>query len=572
MQTTHFATEPRGQTDWNAVNWRQAYRHVRALRQRIFKAEQQGQHRKVRSLQKLLLRSTSNTLVSVRQVTQINAGRNTPGVDGIVVKTPEARGRLVDELLSHQPWKARPTKRVYIPKANGKQRPLGIPTIRDRAMQAVVKNALEPQWEARFEEISYGFRPGRSTHDAIVAIITYTRPKGRKRWVIDADIEGAFDNITHDFILKTIKGFPGKALIGQWLKAGYLETGSYHKTLQGTPQGGVISPLLLNIVLHGMETMLGVQRFQGKKGMSSIRGKCGVIRYADDFVIFCETREDAETTRTEVQQWLAQRGLRLAEAKTRILHTTEGFDFLGFTIRLHEVGTATRSGYKLLVKPSKKATQRLRDKLKAEWLALKGIDVHSVVKRLNPIIRGWANYYRFCSARTTFHKLDHWLYQRAMCYAKHMHPHKSAWWRVDRYFGQWHKGRNDQWVFGDKQTGTHLLRLKWTATENFVKVKYRASPDDPALRDYWTERNMRKQALFGDQKALAQQQGYCCPVCGESLLNRETLQIHHIILNKHHPERNKLQHCRLIHLYCHQQIHSSMGLQNAKEKGWICEA
>jgi RNA-directed DNA polymerase len=329
MQTTTPVTGAERRTDWNSVNWRQANRHVRNLRQRIFRATQAEDWTAVRSLQRLMLRSYANTLVSVRRVTQVNQGKRTAGIDKVVVKTPAARGKLVDQLMTCQPWKAMPARRVYIPKANGRQRPLGIPTILDRCLQARVKNALEPEWEARFEGSSYGFRPGRSAHDAIGKVYRFARPNTRKRWVVDADIKGAFDTIDHTCLLKTIGTVPGRELIRQWLKAGYVDHGVFHETDAGTPQGGVISPLLANIALHGMEAALGVQ-FNATGATISTRA---VVRYADDFVVFCESREDAEQVVHLLNEWLAVRGLRLSEEKTRIVHLTDGFDFLGFNVR-----------------------------------------------------------------------------------------------------------------------------------------------------------------------------------------------------------------------------------------------
>src|SRR5438270_5749319 len=262
MLCASLANGPEGRTVWDLVDWREANRIVTNLRQRIFRAARTNDHRRVRSLQKLMLRSRSNILMSVRRVTQVNAGKNTPGVDKVLVKTPAARGELVDRLATFGPWRARPVHRVYIPKKSdsSKRRPLGIPTIMDRCLQAMVKNALEPAWESRFEGSSYGFRPGRNAHDAIEKIYGFACPNRRKKAVVDADIAGAFDNVSQEFIWKALGDVPGKALIKQWLKAGYLEEGRHHATPTGTPQGGVISPLLLNIALHGMEAALGVKQ------------------------------------------------------------------------------------------------------------------------------------------------------------------------------------------------------------------------------------------------------------------------------------------------------------------------
>src|SRR5216683_574038 len=253
MRETLVANGTEKQTDLNAINWRKANRTVRNLRQRIFRATQEGNQKKVRSLQKLMLKSYSNRLVSVRRVAQINAGKNTPGVDQLVIKTPAARGRMVDTLAHYFLWKAKPARRVYIPKANNKLRPLGIPVVVDRCLQAMVKNALEPAWEARFEGTSYGFRPGRSCHDAIGKITLLARSTSRKKWVVIVDIRGAFDHLSHAALLEALGHCPGHALVRQWLKAGYLEQGIFPETPTGVPQGGVVSPVLLNVALHGME-------------------------------------------------------------------------------------------------------------------------------------------------------------------------------------------------------------------------------------------------------------------------------------------------------------------------------
>jgi RNA-directed DNA polymerase len=423
MRATNSANVTERRTDWNAVDWKRANRQVRNLRQRIFRASQEGNLKKVRSLQRLMLKSYSNTLLSVRRVTQLNKGKETAGIDNITVKTPAARGELVDELMTFQPWRAQPAKRVYVPKSNGKWRPLGIPTILDRCLQTRAKNALEPFWEARFEGTSYGFRPGRGCHDALEKIHTVASHK-KKVWILDADIAAAFDKINHEFLLKAIQGFPARELIKQWLKAGYVEYGKLCETETGTPQGSVISPLLANIALHGMEAALGIDG-------ETTHSQRAIVRYADDFCILCESKADAQAAHDELAGWLKTRGLMFSPEKTRIVHVADGFDFLGMTIKLFKT-RKKKSGLVLLIRPSRKSVQKIREKLRDQWQALNGQSIGAVVSKLNPIIRGWANYHRKQVASKTFKGLDKWMFYREASYVTRMHPRKPRKWTDPR--------------------------------------------------------------------------------------------------------------------------------------------
>lgn len=576
MQATVNGTEKR--TDWTTVDWRQANRLVRNLRQRIFRASRDGDLKKVASLQKLMLRSRSNILTSVRRVTQLNKGKNTAGVDKLVVKTPTAKGKLVDELSTASPWQAKPARRVYIPKADGKQRPLGIPVVKDRCLQAMVKNALEPFWEARFEGISYGFRPGRGCHDAISKIYSLARPNKSKKWIVDADIKGAFDNIDHKHLLETIGTVPGRELIKQWLKAGYMENDVFNSTETGTPQGGVISPLLANIALHGVEEALTVRKtFKNGKVIitdegvhynirGESRGKRAVVRYADDFVVFCESREDAERCLEILMDWLNGRGLQLSEEKTKIVHISKGFDFLGFNVRQYKAAKTAKSGWKLLIKPSKKSVQKIRDKLRDQWLSLAGQNVVAILKNLNPVIRGWANYFRIGVAAKTFGSLDNWMIHREIRYGKRTHPTKPWYWVKHKYFGRLNLDRDDNWVFGDKRFGAYLLKFKWFPIVRHALVPGNFSPDDAELREYWAKRNTAKaKDLKLDKQKIAIRQKGKCTRCGESLFNGEEIHKHRRIPGKEGGTYT-YGNTELIHLYCHQQIHATENRVNMPDE------
>jgi RNA-directed DNA polymerase len=504
-----------GRLEWDTVNWRAQEDAVRRLRQRIFKATQAGDWAKVRSLQKLMLRSRANTLTSVRRVTQVNAGRRTAGVDGEVAVTSTARARLAEQAeRTRQSWSPLPVKRVYIPKPDGRQRPLGIPVILDRVHQMRVKNALEPEWEARFEPRSYGFRPGRSCQDAIEAIYWTLKGKHAKRqWILDADLKAAFDKIDHARLLDRLGGFPARELIRRWLKAGVVNHDRWQPTEEGTPQGGVVSPVLMNVALHGLEEAAGVRYSRiGHDAARTSSDSPVLVRYADDLVALCHTRDQAEQVKARLADWLAPRGLVFNEDKTRITHVTAGFDFLGFNVRRYRNG-------KLLVKPSTKAVQRIRNRLTTEMRALNGTNAVAVIRKINPIVRGWASYYRSVVSKEVFALVDHHLWRVTYKWALRAHPNKSKTWVVNQYFGPFNPSRTDRWIFGDRTSGAYMVRFVWTKIVRHQMVTGSASPDDPALTDYWARRRSRT-ALPLDKQTLrlSREQSGLCPLCGEVLL------------------------------------------------------
>ncbi|MFE2971743.1 group II intron reverse transcriptase/maturase [Streptomyces sp. NPDC059340] len=505
--------------DWASIDWRRVEEDVRRLRQRIFTASQAGDLKKVRNLQKLMLRSRSNTLLSVRRVTEINAGRATAGIDGKVVLLSQSKAALV-HWVQHRarPWIPKPVKRVFIPKPGTmKKRGLGIPVIVDRCLQAVALGALEPEWEARFEPKSYGFRPGRGCHDAIGAIYSTLNGKNPQRaWVLDADLTAAFDRIDHDRLMATLGTFPARGLVRQWLKAGVVDRGRFAPTEEGTPQGGVISPLLFNVALHGMEEAAGVRYYTtGRDAGSAQSGSPVLVRYADDFVAMCTSREQAEQVKERLAAWLTPRGLAFHEGKTRIVHAENGFDFLGFNVR--------RYHGKLLIKPSKAAQRRIRERLSTEMVALRGANAGAVLKKINPIVRGWSAYYRTVVSSEIFTALDNHMWKLAYKWAKHSHPNKPKHWVSDKYFGRFNRSRNDRWVFGDRDSGAYLLKFSWTKIVRHQLVKGKASPDDPALESYWAQRRRKGTPLRIDAMTvrLLQAQHGRCPICGGLLLHAD---------------------------------------------------
>ena len=538
--------------EWSTIPWRKLERTVFKLQKQIYQAACRGQRTKVRKLQRLLIRSWAARVLAVRRVTQDNAGKKTAGIDGLKSLPPKQRLPLAQRLQHH--WvNASPTRRVWIPKPGNpeEQRPLNIPTLEDRARQTLFKLALEPQWEAKFEPNSFGFRPGRSCQDAIVAI--YSKICHQPKWVLDADLAKCFDTIAQQPLLEKLNASPWVTRqIRAWLRAGVIDHFQYSETPEGVPQGGSLSPLLANVALHGMETYLS-RYCKGAK----------LVRYADDLVVIHPERKGIEQAQRLLSKWLQKMGLAFKPSKTRICHTLDlvdgqvGFDFLGFSVRQYRMSKyrsgRSMKGYKTIIQPSKAAMQRHVQRLQDVVRSHKAAPQAALIHHLNPIIRGWSAYYSAQCSKKAYSKLDYLLYQKLRAWAHRRHPSKSGGWRASRY---WLVNDGGGWVFAAKQ-GDKQMRLCThveTPVVRHIKVQGNRSPLDGDW-SYWATRMGKHPELPTQIAKLLKHQHGKCPGCELYFRSEDLLEIHHVDGNHQNHQWDNLA---LLHQHCHDQVHSGM--------------
>jgi len=509
-------------------------------------------------------------MIAVRQVTQQNQGRKTAGIDSVTALKPSERQPLVRRLRITRMAKAQPTRRVWIPKpGKDAHRPLGIPTMYERALQGLVKLSLEPEWEAIFEPNSYGFRPGRGCHDAIEAIFNSIRYK--PKWVLDADIAKCFDKIGHSALLNKLNNTsPIRRQIRAWLKAGVMDHGTWQTTDAGTPQGGVISPLLANIALHGLENeVMGLAKISERK-------KLTVIRYADDFVVIHDDRSMIERVKGVVEQWLTGIGLEIKAEKTNISHTLEGnnpgFDFLGFNIRQYKVGKhrsgksthGTTLGFKTLIKPSEKSIRNHKERLSQIVHSHRAAPQAALIAKLNPVIRGWCNYFKTVVSKETYGDMDDYLWTLTWQWATRRHHNKPHHWIAEKY---WTPKGDRKWNFNGKtKNGNEIELYRHSETEivRQVKVKGVVSPFNGDLV-YWSKRLRKSPSVSTRVLKLLKRQKGKCEHCGLTFMEGDRWEVDHIIPSSL-GGKDRYPNLQLLHDYCHDAKSAEDGSHSSRAR------
>ncbi|MCW8925689.1 MAG: group II intron reverse transcriptase/maturase [Xanthomonadales bacterium] len=533
-------------TQWHAIDWETSHRRVRELQVRIAKAAKNEQWRRLKSLQRLLVRSFSAKAIAVKRVTE-NRGKKTAGVDGELWDTPITKWGAI-ERLTRRGYKPKPLRRVYIPKSNGKLRPLGIPTMLDRAMQALYLLALEPVSETTADRNSYGFRPMRSTADAIEQCFVNLSRSHSSEWVLEGDIKGCFDNISHDWLIANVP--MDRTILRKWLKAGYMESNILRPTKAGTPQGGIISPVLANLALDGLEKELEAQ-FGRKNTKASYKTKVNYVRYADDFIITGISRDLlVDEVKPLVEAFMARRGLSLSPEKSVITHIEAGFDFLGQNVRKYRG--------KCLIKPSHKNLKTFLANVRSVLNGNKTKPAWWIIEKLNPMIRGWANYHRSVVAKETFNYVDYRIWKMLWQWCKRRHQKRRKRWIRGKYFKT---VKTRSWVFqGIAPSGQRLslLYASDTPIKRHTKIKAEANPYDPVYEEYFEQRLERawRNSEQGRRKTyqLWNRQLKCCPLCKQLITFETGWNVHHII-ERHKGGSNKLENLVMVHPNCHRQIH-----------------
>jgi RNA-directed DNA polymerase len=477
-----------------AIDWPAMEKQVHRLQVRIAKAVREKRYGKVKALQWLLTHSWAAKLLAVRRVTT-NKGKETPGVDGIVWRTQRDKLNAARS-MNRLGYRPQPLRRVYIEKANGKLRPLGIPTMHDRAMQALYALALEPVAETLADKNSYGFRKHRSTADALGQLFILLSKESSPQWVLDADIKACFDRISHEWLLNNI--LIDKKVLKSWLKAGYIDRHVFYHTNEGTPQGGIISPILANMTLDGLE--LALRTVVPRTG-----AKVNMVRYADDFVITGSSRELLEEIVLPcVTAFMAERGLTLSPEKTHIVHIDQGFDFLGCNLRKYDG--------KLLIKPAKdkvlKFARTLRELIRSHVAASAG----KLFQKLNDKLRGWGNYYKPWVAKGAFSYIDNEVFLALVRWMTCRHRNKSKAWCWNKYYRQQDGSPPGFHVLGvDRKTGAFkiidLFRLKSIPIQRHVKLRGDAHPFDPEFDAYLARRRVSNRVRQHIDRELIALQG-----------------------------------------------------------------